>query len=36
MIYWHARPPEHVATLEIRVCNVNADLDVVVLLSALV
>ncbi|MFE2553697.1 glutamate-cysteine ligase family protein [Streptomyces sp. NPDC059355] len=36
MIYWHARPSEHVPTLEIRVCDVNADLDVVVLLTALV
>lgn len=36
MIYWHARPSEHVPTLEIRVCDVNADLDVTVLLTALV
>lgn len=36
MIYWHARPSEHVPTLEIRVCDVTADLDVVVLLTALV
>lgn len=36
MIYWHARPSEHIPTLEIRVCDVNADLDVVVLLTALV
>ncbi|MFD4372890.1 glutamate--cysteine ligase [Streptomyces sp. NPDC058486] len=36
MIYWYARPSEHVPTLEIRVCDVNADLDVVVLLTALV
>ncbi|WCD89993.1 Putative glutamate--cysteine ligase 2 [Streptomyces xanthophaeus] len=36
MIYWHARPSEHVPTPEIRVCDVNADLDVVVLLTALV
>ncbi|WP_435972940.1 carboxylate-amine ligase [Streptomyces sp. Qhu_M48] len=36
MIYWHARPSEHVPTLEIRLCDVNADLDVVVLLVALV
>ncbi|MET9678372.1 glutamate--cysteine ligase [Streptomyces sp. NPDC006482] len=36
MIYWHARPSEHVPTLEIRVCDVNADLDVVMLLTALV
>ncbi|MFD3471074.1 glutamate-cysteine ligase family protein [Streptomyces sp. NPDC058682] len=36
MIYWHARPSEHVPTLEIRVCDVNADLDAVVLLTTLV
>ncbi|MFJ9821790.1 YbdK family carboxylate-amine ligase [Streptomyces sp. NPDC101151] len=36
MIYWYARPSEHVPTLEIRVCDVNADLDTVVLLAALV
>ncbi|WP_395358585.1 glutamate--cysteine ligase [Streptomyces sp. YH02] len=36
MIYWYARPSEHVPTLEIRVADVNADLDTVVLLAALV
>ncbi|MFF8606608.1 glutamate-cysteine ligase family protein [Streptomyces sp. NPDC015346] len=36
MIYWHARPSEHVPTLEIRIADVNADLDMVVLLAALV
>ncbi|MFD3723439.1 glutamate--cysteine ligase [Streptomyces sp. NPDC058674] len=36
MIYWYARPSEHVPTLEIRVADVNADLDTVILLSALV
>ncbi|MFF1343097.1 YbdK family carboxylate-amine ligase [Streptomyces sp. NPDC058290] len=36
MIYWYSRPSEHVPTLEIRVCDVNADLDVVLLLTALV
>ncbi len=36
MIYWYARPSEHVPTLEIRVCDVNADLDLVLLLTALV
>ncbi|WP_405981958.1 YbdK family carboxylate-amine ligase [Streptomyces sp. NBC_00158] len=36
MIYWYARPSEHVPTLEIRLCDVNADLDVVILLTALV
>ncbi|MEV5969613.1 YbdK family carboxylate-amine ligase [Streptomyces sp. NPDC051921] len=35
MIYWYARPSEHVPTLEIRLCDVNADLDVVVLLTTL-
>ncbi|MCJ1676474.1 YbdK family carboxylate-amine ligase [Streptomyces sp. APSN-46.1] len=35
MIYWYARPSEHVPTLEIRVADVNAELDVVVLLAAL-
>ncbi|WP_240803610.1 glutamate--cysteine ligase [Streptomyces sp. A0592] len=36
MIYWYARPSEHVPTLEIRVADVNARLDTVVLLAALV
>ncbi|MFB6634885.1 glutamate--cysteine ligase [Streptomyces sp. NPDC056362] len=36
MIYWYARPSEHVPTLEVRLCDVNADLNVVVLLAALV
>ncbi|MEU9800888.1 YbdK family carboxylate-amine ligase [Streptomyces sp. NPDC051000] len=36
MIYWYARPSEHVPTLEIRVADTNADLDTVVLLAALV
>ncbi|CAM5650199.1 putative glutamate--cysteine ligase 2 [Streptomyces avidinii] len=36
MVYWYARPSEHVPTLEIRVADVNADIDVVVLLAALV
>ncbi|MFD9377861.1 YbdK family carboxylate-amine ligase [Streptomyces sp. NPDC059999] len=36
MIYWYARPSEHVPTLEIRVADTNADLDVVILLAALV
>ncbi|MFD7554330.1 YbdK family carboxylate-amine ligase [Streptomyces sp. NPDC059835] len=36
MIYWYAPPSEHVPTLEIRLCDMNADLDVVVLLTALV
>ncbi|MFZ3494100.1 carboxylate-amine ligase [Streptomyces sp. 5.8] len=35
MIYWYARPSEHVPTLEIRIADVNADLDAVVLLAAL-
>ncbi|MEU3316694.1 glutamate--cysteine ligase [Streptomyces sp. NPDC006662] len=36
MLYWYARPSEHVPTLEIRVADSNADLDTVVLLAALV
>ncbi|AJF68393.1 carboxylate-amine ligase [Streptomyces vietnamensis] len=36
MVYWHARPSEHVPTLEIRVADTNADLDTVVLLAILV
>ncbi|MFJ5811164.1 glutamate-cysteine ligase family protein [Streptomyces sp. NPDC093093] len=36
MIYGYARPSEHVPTLEIRVADTNADLDVVILLVALV
>ncbi|MFG2292257.1 glutamate--cysteine ligase [Streptomyces sp. NPDC048603] len=36
MIYWYARPSEHVPTLEVRVADVNADLDTVVLLAILV
>lgn len=36
MLYWYARPSEHVPTLEIRVADVNSDLDVPVLLAVLV
>lgn len=36
MIYWYARPSEHVPTLEVRVADVNSDLDTVVLLAVLV
>ncbi|WP_051832363.1 carboxylate-amine ligase [Streptomyces katrae] len=36
MVYWYARPSEHVPTLEIRVTDVNADLDTVVLTAMLV
>ncbi|MCZ7456263.1 carboxylate-amine ligase [Streptomyces sp. WMMC940] len=36
MIYWHARPSEHVPTLEIRIADVNADVDCTVLLAALI
>ncbi|MCB5169498.1 glutamate--cysteine ligase [Streptomyces bambusae] len=36
MVYWFARPSEHCPTLEIRVADVNAELDTVVLLAALV
>ncbi|MFD8205929.1 glutamate-cysteine ligase family protein [Streptomyces sp. NPDC059695] len=35
MVYWHARPSEHVPTLEIRVADTNADLDAVVLVAIL-
>ncbi|MFE7511308.1 YbdK family carboxylate-amine ligase [Streptomyces sp. NPDC057540] len=35
MVYWHARPSEHVPTLEIRVADTNADLDTVVLVAIL-
>jgi carboxylate-amine ligase len=33
MIYWYARPSEHWPTLEIRIPDVNADLDVPLLLA---
>lgn len=36
MIYWYARPSERWPTLEIRVPDVNADLDVPILLALLV
>ncbi|MFE2015827.1 YbdK family carboxylate-amine ligase [Streptomyces sp. NPDC059491] len=36
MVYWHARPSEHVPTLEVRLADANADLDTVVLLAILV
>ncbi len=36
MIYWYARPSEHVPTLEIRVADVNADLDATLLFALLV
>ncbi|MFJ7265414.1 glutamate--cysteine ligase [Streptomyces sp. NPDC099050] len=36
MIYWYARPSEHVPTLEIRVADVNARIGTVVLLAVLV
>ncbi|MFD0279444.1 glutamate--cysteine ligase [Kitasatospora sp. NPDC127111] len=35
MIYWYARPSEHVPTLEVRIADVNADLETVLLLAAL-
>ncbi|SOB85677.1 carboxylate-amine ligase [Streptomyces sp. 1331.2] len=35
MVYWYARPSEHVPTLEVRVADVNADLRTVLLLAAL-
>ncbi|MFF5448037.1 glutamate--cysteine ligase [Streptomyces sp. NPDC012888] len=36
MVYWYARPSERVPTLSVRVPDVNADLDTVVLVAALV
>lgn len=36
MIYWYARPSEHQPTLEIRVPDVNADVDVDLLVAVLV
>ncbi|MFJ7158212.1 glutamate--cysteine ligase [Streptomyces sp. NPDC101118] len=36
MIYWFARPSEHVPTVEVRVADSNADLDMTVLLALLV
>ncbi|MFE1906778.1 glutamate--cysteine ligase [Streptomyces gardneri] len=36
MVYWHARPSEHVPTLEVRVADVNAEIDTVVLLAILI
>lgn len=35
MIYWYARPSEHLPTLEIRVADANSDLRTVVLLAVL-
>lgn len=35
MIYWFARPSEHVPTLEIRITDVNADVDTTVLVALL-
>ncbi|WP_181442112.1 carboxylate-amine ligase [Streptomyces tateyamensis] len=35
MIYWYSRPSEHLPTLEVRVFDVNTDLDVTVLLAVL-
>ncbi|RPF44424.1 carboxylate-amine ligase [Streptomyces sp. Ag109_G2-6] len=35
MLYWYARPSEHVPTLEIRVADSNADIETVVLVAAL-
>ena len=35
MLLWYARPSTHVPTLEIRVSDVNADLDVTILLAVL-
>ncbi|MDH6137829.1 carboxylate-amine ligase [Kitasatospora sp. MAA4] len=36
MVYWFARPSEHLPTLEVRIADVNADIDVTVLLAVLV
>ncbi|MGW2402703.1 carboxylate-amine ligase [Kitasatospora sp. NPDC001664] len=36
MIYWYARPSEHVPTLEVRIADVSADADTTVLLAGLV
>lgn len=35
MIYWYARPSEHQPTLEIRVADVNADVDMALLAAVL-
>ncbi|GAA2001987.1 carboxylate-amine ligase [Catenulispora subtropica] len=35
MIYWYARPSEHLPTLEIRVPDVNADVDTALLVAVL-
>ncbi|SEK44872.1 carboxylate-amine ligase [Streptacidiphilus jiangxiensis] len=35
MIYWYARPSERWPTLEVRLCDVNADLDLDLLLAVL-
>lgn len=35
MLSWYARPSEHLPTLEIRVADVNADLDITVLVAGL-
>ncbi|WP_331731009.1 glutamate-cysteine ligase family protein (plasmid) [Kitasatospora sp. NBC_00070] len=34
-LYWYARPSEHLPTVEIRMADVNADVDVAVLLAVL-
>lgn len=35
MIYWYARPSEHLPTLEVRIADVNADVGVPVLIAVL-
>ncbi|MFE1794038.1 glutamate--cysteine ligase [Streptomyces sp. NPDC059525] len=35
MLYWYSRPSEHVPTLEIRIADTNADIETVVLVTAL-
>jgi carboxylate-amine ligase len=35
MVYWYARPSEHLPTLEVRIADVNADVDVTGLIAML-
>ncbi|AUG81664.1 Putative glutamate--cysteine ligase 2 [Kitasatospora sp. MMS16-BH015] len=35
MLYWYARPSEHLPTLEVRVADTNADVDTIVLYAVL-
>ncbi|MFI6448576.1 glutamate--cysteine ligase [Kitasatospora sp. NPDC050543] len=36
MIYWFSRPSEHLPTIEVRIADVNADVNVPVLLASLI